>query len=327
MARGAEAKLRRRNRKKEDAAAVDEHFGADDDDDSPKVKTVSNGKGAASSDDSIPLPPGMLMMDLGTDAPVDKGSDTDDDAKVVTPDAMSMPKKKKKSRSAGEKGSKAVAQQPVKAKEGIKMLPLIFLILMTATTLIPGLIFASDYVGAWASKTSVLGRIGFTLGIGPVPKKRVLSFYEKHDPNKLEDVTTLLSKHYGDYPKLLKRLERKYQDYGYFLGWEEDEAAVKLAMEQLQATYDMWLQNYWNRYAPQPMKTAVRNIRYNITFLVQRGRKIWKKHVWPMLEPFLGVPDGAAKQKRQDAADARKSRPGAKAGTKRKNKDFRDDEE
>jgi hypothetical protein len=98
-------------------------------------------------------------------------------------------------------------------------------------------------------------------------------------------------------------------------------------MEQLKATYDTWLQGYWNRYAPQPLKTAARNIRYNVTFLFQRGKKIWKKHVWPVLEPVFGVPKGAANQKRKDKEDARKQRPGAPKGTKRKNKDFRDEDE
>jgi hypothetical protein len=317
MARGAEAKLRRRNRKKNDAATGDEIFG--DDDDAAPAAAAANGK-----KNDMPLPPGMLM-DL-TDAPVEQDTD-DDDAPAST---ENLPKKKKKkSKSAGASDTTKTARAPPsgKPKEGIKMLPLIFLVLMTATTMIPVMIYASDHVGAWASKSNVFGKIGFTLGIGPVPRKRVLSFYEKHDPNKLTEVPTILSKHYGAYPKLVKRLERKYQDYGYFLGWEDDEAAVKLAMEHLQATYDVWLQSYWNRYAPQPLKTGVRNIRYNLTFLVQRGRKIWKKHVWPVLEPVFGVPVGAEKQKRKDKEAARKQRPGAPKGTKRKNKDFRDEEE
>jgi hypothetical protein len=322
MARGAEAKLRRRNRKKNDASAADEIFGDDDDDDAAPAATTAKGK----HNDSIPLPPGMLMMDV-TDAPIDQDTDDDDD---VPTDNLPK-KKKKKSKSAGDtdntKTATSRAPPSGKPKEGIKMLPLIFLILMTATTMIPVMIYASDNVGAWASKSNLFGKIGFSLGIGPVPRKRVMSFYEKHDPNKILEVPNILSKHYGSYPKLVKKLERKYQDYGYFIGWEDDEAAVKLAMEHLQATYDLWLQSYWNRYAPQALKTAARNIRYNMTFLLQRGRKIWKKHVWPVLEPVFGVPKGGEKQKRKDKEEARKRRPGATGGTKRKNKDFRDDDE
>ena len=67
-----------------------------------------------------------------------------------------------------------------------------------------------------------------------------------------------------------------------------------------------------------------------------RGRKIWKKQIWPWLEPLIGVPDerAAAKQKRQDAADAKQRRRdqeratgGGGSGTRKKNTEFRDDEE
>ena len=72
--------------------------------------------------------------------------------------------------------------------------------------------------------------MGHKLGVGATPKKRVLSFYEKHDPEKFDDIPKIMAKYYGDYPKLVKRLERRYQDYGYFKDWEQDEAPMKLAM-------------------------------------------------------------------------------------------------
>jgi hypothetical protein len=133
---------------------------------------------------------------------------------------------------------------------------------------------------------------------------------------------------------LIKKLERKYQDYGYFIGWEEDVTTYKMGMEIMQSTYDTWIQQYWNRYAPQVLKTAFRNIRYNLTFLYKKIRKVFKKHIWPKyLEPIFGVPDGVAEQKRKDAAEAkRKKQQQRKAGSsssssRRKNTDFRDDEE
>lgn len=308
MARGAEAKLRRRNRKKEDAEKADQAFGeaaADNAADEDAVGTSDFG--------AVPLPPGM--------------NGDSDNAEEVT---EMFPKKKKKKKPRGAANpAQQQQQQALPKKEGIKTLPLIFLILMTATTVLPAFIYGADYLSAFLAKNDIAGQIGFRMGIGAVPRKRVVSFYEKHDPNKLDDVATVLSKYYGDYPVLVKKLERKYQDYGYFLGWEDDEAPMRLAMEQIQATYELWLTNYWNRYAPQPAKTGVRNIRYNLTFLFKRGKKMWKKHVWPMLEPLLGVPDEktAKKQKRKDAEEARKARPGAAKGTRRKNKDFRDDED
>jgi hypothetical protein len=143
----------------------------------------------------------------------------------------------------------------------------------------------------------------------------------------LEEVPHILSKYYGDYPKLVKNLERKYQDYGYFLGWEEDEAPLTLALEQVHETYSVWIHSYWNVYAPQPLKTAARNIRYNLTFLQKKFRKAWKKQIWPHLEPFFGVPKGAEKQKRKDAAEARKRKQqaGGASGTRRRSTQFRDD--
>lgn len=110
------------------------------------------------------------------------------------------------------------------------------------------------------------------------------------------------------------------------MGWEEDEAPLQIALEQLAETREYFVHQYWNRYAPQFLKTAARNIRYNLTFLYKKGSKIWKKKVWPVLEPFLGVPKGADKQKRKDAKEAKAKREArAGSGTRRKNKAYRDD--
>merc|ERR1712232_15319 len=112
---------------------------------------------------------------------------------------------------------------------------------------------------------------------------------------------------------------------------EKDEAPMVLALEQLQETYDVWIHSYWNVYAPQPLKTGARNIRYNLTFLKKKVFKAWKKHIWPVLEPIFGVPKGSEKQKRADAAEARRRRQAASGGgsgsggTRRRSAQFRDD--
>lgn len=316
MARGAEGKLRRRNRKKENQEVSDRIFGG----------TEEEQQNGASDFGDIPMPPGMGGAADEDDAD-DKDVDSEEEEKPVVPK-----KKKKKSRSTGEKVDPEMIPEALKKKkQGIKTLPLIFLILMTGTTLLPVVLYASDFLGNAIQKHNVLGQIGFRMGMGAVPRKRVMSFYEKHDPAKIEDVPNILSKYYGDYPKLVKKLERKYQDYGYFLGWEEDEAPLTLAMEQVQDTYNVWLVDYWNVYAPQPIKTGVRNIRYNLLFLRKKFQKVWKKTIWPLLEPFLGVPKGAEKQKRADAAEARKRKQqsstsgGSSSGTRRRSSEFRDD--
>jgi len=281
----------------------------------------SNGNAHDFGPGDIPLPPGMAGQQ--------DDSDDEDEKKEVRNDKEELMtiRKKKKKPCCDKDHDKPMP--PKKSAQGIKTTPLILLILMVGTTVLPALIYASDYIGGMLQKNHVLGQIGFRLGMGAVPRKRVMSFYEKHDPNKLDEVPTILSKYYGDYPKLVKKLERKYQDYGYFLGWEEDEAPLALAVEQLHETYSLWINSYWNVYAPQPLKTAARNIRYNLTFLQKKFRKAWKKQIWPHLEPIFGVPKGAEKQKRQDAAEARKRRQAASGspGTRRRSTEFRDEEE
>lgn len=205
-------------------------------------------------------------------------------------------------------------------KQPIKMGPLILLIMMTGTTLIPALLFAGDKLSTYLSKHHIMGNIGHTLGIGPTPKKRVVSFYEKHDPDKILSVDTIMAKYYGDYPTLIKRLERKYSDYGYFLNWEDDEAAMKLAFDKLYDTRD-YIQTQFNVYAPRQMKVAVRNIKFNLGTIYTKGSKFWKKTLWPSyLEPLFGVPDGTAAQKKKDRDAARN-----KGGRRKKNTDYRDD--
>lgn len=329
MARGAEGKLRRRNRKKEEAANEKRMF----------ADGAVEGEGEGNEHDfGIPLPPGMAAG-VGDDD--DDSSDDDDDGvakkkstlKAATgggDEPLIIKKKKKKMNSCCDRDDDRQAMS--KKKQGIKTTPLVLLLLMVGTAVLPALLYAGDFIGGYLQKNHVLGQLGFRLGMGAVPRKRVMSFYEKHDPSKLEEVPSILAKYYGDYPKLIKRLERKYQDYGYFLEWENDEAPLALAIEQLQETYSTWIHSYWNVYAPQPLKTAARNARYNLATVKKKLRKVWKKQVWPLLEPFLGVPKGAEKQKRQDAADARKRKQaagGSSAGTRRRSSGFReaDDEE
>lgn len=240
-----------------------------------------------------------------------------------------MPKKKKKKLSSRtEVDDSDMPGLPVKKKEGIKTLPLILLILLTGTTLLPAMVFLGDYVQGFLKGNDLMGSMAFNLGIGQVPRKRVTSFYEKHAPEKVEDVPKILSKHYGEYPKLIKKLERKYQDYGYFLGWEDDEAPVRLLTDYLSDGYSIWIK-IWNQNAPQFAKTAARNARYNLTNVWKKGRSVWKSKVWPALEPIFGVPSGGEQQKRKDAAEARRRQSSnSRSGTgRRRNREFRDEEE
>lgn len=312
MARGAAAKLRRRNRKNEEKEVADRIFADAGEDEQNGTSDFAQGE--------VPMPPGMSGDAKDSDDEDDDGSKDDKEKEKPVP-----PKKKKKSKARNVGEDDAMPMPPKKKSQGIKTMPLVFLLIFTGSTLLPALIYASDYIGNFLAKNNLLGQVGFRLGVGAVPRKRVLSFYEKHDPEKIEEVPSILSKYYGDYPKLVKKLERKYQDYGYFLGWEEDEAPLALAMDQLKDTYHVWLTDYWNVYAPQVLKTGARNIRHNLIFLRKKFHKAWKKYIWPTLEPILGVPKGTQKQKREDAAEARKRKPRSSAGTRRRSTEFRDD--
>jgi hypothetical protein len=335
MARGAEAKLRRRqNRAKQaeaetllDTGSDGAGAGVDEDDQDlnllpPKTATAVAAKAKKKKQS------GVVVETVTSD---DEDDDDDDDeidvaanmpkVKIAPPRNRRIPQHHRPSGGGGGGAGGGLGN--------IKTGPLILLIILTGTTLLPAVLFAGDYLTKYMP--SFIGGIGYRLGVGAIPKKRVTSFYEKHAPEKLGDVPKILKSHYGEYPTLIKKLERKYQDYGYFIGWEQDETPLRYAHESLQRTYDAWIR-IWNRNAPQILKTAFRNIRYNLTTLYKKGRKIWKKYVWPYLEPIVGVPKGAEKQKRQDAAEARKRQRatgggGSSSGTRRKNRDYRDHDE
>jgi hypothetical protein len=327
MGRGKESKARRKAAKKEAAENPDigRVFGNTTD------ELKDNGNADDFGPSSIPLPPGMAEDSKKSDDDDDSDDSSEEGDKRNDAEELKLIRKKKSKQSSCCDDVACAPKKKSSNDQGIKTTPLILLILMVGTTILPGLIYASDYLGAFFQKNNVLGQIGFRLGMGAVPKKRVMSFYEKHDPTKFNEVPSILSKYYGDYPQLVKKLERKYQDYGYFLGWEEDEAPFVLAKEQLRDTYTLWINSYWNVYAPQQAKTAARNIRYNLTFLHKKLHKTFWKKIWPHLEPFLGVPKGAEKQKRKDREDARKRREktggGSSSTSSGSRKKYRDDDD
>lgn len=287
MARGADAKERRKEARKESREKEKEKL----------LEEVEND------------------FELNTDAdfPTPETKVAGDNDEVEKP-AVKKKKRKKTKVSAGE----TPQQAPPSSSQGIKRGPLIMLVMLTGTTLLPALLYAGDWLGAFMQKNHILGSLGHKLNVGSSPKKRVMSFYEKHDPEKITEVESILAKYYGDYPKLIKRLERKYQDYGYFINWEQDEAPSRLAFEKLNETKEA-IQKEFNKRAPQSIKTAARNINFNVSKLYRKGRVVWKKKVWPLLEPVFGVPDGAKAQKKKDREEANK-----KKGRRKRNDEYRE---
>ena len=302
MARGAEGKSARKQARKEARAKEAERIlnGSDD------VNEFSD-------------PPPF------DDDPVDDDDEPTDAVPEKTPEKTSKSNRAKKA--AAQRTAAKERGETANGGGGIKTLPLVMLVMLTGTTVLPALLYLGDYLGAVVQKKHLLGNLGFRLGIGPSPKKRVVSFYEKHDPDKIAEVSTILAKYYGDYPKLIKRLERKYGDYGYFLNWEQDEAPMRLAMEKVWETRDV-LATQFQRYAPAVVKTGARNMRHNLGFLYKKGMKLWTKQVWPVLQPYLGVPDAktARQQKLKDKKEANKRKKEA-TGQRRKNAEFRDEDD
>jgi hypothetical protein len=85
------------------------------------------------------------------------------------------------------------------------------------------------------------------------------------------------------------------------------------------------MKKYYRRNAPSQVVQATDNIYYNVGGLVAQGKKVWKKSVWPVLKPLIAIPDEkeAKKQKLKD-----KKKYGAKPkGRRKKNSEFRDEEE
>ncbi len=307
MARGAGAKEKRKEARKEAREQEKERL----------LEEVTNDFDL-NTDADFPTPQTQVAADdsgeNADDFQFGNGNAADDGEVKVTK------KKKRKKTKVGAAQAAQAGASPPSSSQGIKTLPLVMLVMLTGTTLLPALLYAGDWIGAFVQKNHIMGNLGHKLNIGSSPRKRVLSFYEKHDPEKIDEVDKILSKYYGDYPKLIKRLERKYQDYGYFLNWEQDEAPMKLAFEKLDETKEA-IQKEFNKRAPQKVKTAVRNISFNLGTLYKKGRVVWKKTVWPILEPVFGVPDGAKEQKRKDKAEAQKRK-----GRRKANTEYRDDE-
>lgn len=321
MARGSEAKAARKAARKEARAK--------------EAERILSGEGNVNEFDTFPT--NEKENDDDSSSSEEEEEDNTDAVPEKTPEKKTKSKSSRAKKAAlraaaakrsGGGGGDACCPTPSSGGGGgIKTLPLVMLIMLTGTTVLPALLYMGDYLGAMIQKKHLLGNIGHRLGIGPTPKKRVISFYEKHDPEKISEVDGILSKYYGDYPKLVKRLERKYGDYGYFINWEQDEAPMTLAFEQMWETRDM-LATQFDRHAPAIVKTGARNMRHNFGFIYKKGYTLWKKQVWPVLQPYLGVPDAktARKQKLQDKKDAERRKKEAR-GQRGRSAEFRDDDE
>jgi hypothetical protein len=256
----------------------------------------------------------------------DSESDGDEDVGAVS-DVSSKIASGKKKRAAEKRAAEARVRRDegggfIAYLKGIKPLPLFFLLLMVGGSLFPAFIYLFDNAGPILAKSNVMGRVGYSLGIGATPRSRVVTFYEKHAPDNLGNVDKMMGDYYGRYPQLTKKLERKYNDYGYFLGWQDDESAYNTAMKKVEevktAAGVLWTNN-----APKQVQGMADNFRFNVGQLYKKAEKAWRKQIWPTLQPYIGIPDEkeARKQKMKD-----RETYGRKKGKKGKNS-YRDEED
>lgn len=164
---------------------------------------------------------------------------------------------------------------------GIKWKYIFFIVLLFGTTAIPVVIKVLDTLAPMAS--SGLRRagmvVGFQAGMVATPRYRLEKFYEKHNPDKLPEVPSVLRKYADDYPKMIKILEAKYHDYGFFIGWKNDDSTVQMATRHLMH-YGKLLHYYYRRYVPLKLRITFYRmfiIVYNaLRPIIDRVRKIIK---------------------------------------------------
>merc|ERR1712187_362708 len=160
-------------------------------------------------------------------------------------------------------------------------------------------LYSGGYIISLLSKQNHLLRtMKCKLGVCLSPRKQVISFYEKHDPRKLPDVDGIISNYCGHYPTLVRKLERKYSDYGYFLHWENDVDPWKSLKRKLHKHFKI-VRNLFNRYVPKFLKTRLMNIKYNTKFFYRKAYFLLKKKIWPAFEQYLGIPDKETRKKKK----------------------------
>ena len=128
-------------------------------------------------------------------------------------------------------------QRGQKKSKGIKWKYVAFLALFFGSAILPVVLWIVDHAGGLLGTGThkAIGASTARMGLTPTPKDRLAKFYEKHNPEKVSSrVVKIISSRSTlvDYPKMIKVLEAKYGDYGFFLGWEQDRTFGKFLKTQ-----------------------------------------------------------------------------------------------
>ena len=143
------------------------------------------------------------------------------------------------------------------------------LVLLFGTAVLPAALWVMD--NAFSASNSALSASASAFasraGLTPTPKARLVKFYEKHNPEKIAEVPSLIHKYAGSYPKMIKVLEAKYHDYGFFIGWKED-ADFQKFMKQEAMKYFRKSQVLYKKHMPFRLRVAFYNMYHNLDRLV-----------------------------------------------------------
>ena len=185
---------------------------------------------------------------------------------------------------------------------------------MTMTGLVPMVMLAADNIGPAISKVMPSFNLAPTMvamGLVATPKKRLREFYIKHDQiDKLDEskLDETIMKYAGDYGTLTKRLERKYQDYGYFIGWDQEGSLADVQKKTFE-----WVTEkssvYYQKYVPFPLRNGMRRASTNANYY-------WKR-VYKTLDKWTAPPASSSK------GGKRSSTP--KKSKRSRNSQFRED--
>jgi len=170
----------------------------------------------------------------------------------------------------------------------IKWTNVAILFMLTGTAVLPLVMFIADNASATIGSmmpglSSGLAPIGVKLGFVATPKIRLTQFYEKHNPEKLEDVEKVMLKYAGDYKTMTKKLEAKYNDYGFFIGWEQESDFRTKQKETLEYVQKKGIV-YYQRYMPWQIRQALRNIYLNLSRHFKKAYRTVMRFIDPPAE-------------------------------------------
>ena len=207
----------------------------------------------------------------------------------------------------------------------------------------------SQSVGGSAAG-SALPSFSASLGMAATPKERLAKFYGKHNPDKVDEVAArtsaslffvfflssrseenkesgvatprprlsvlslspqvLIKKYSGNYPKMVKVLEAKYHDYGFFLGWEED-ANFKTFFKKEAVRYFGKAQFLYKKHMPYKLRGAFYNMYYNISTVLQPLTDPLWGFARPFLDPWLGPEPRSSRRSSSSSKSSTRAKTGS----------------